>query len=64
MSRTRAALLGGPVFFVSWFVGAQVLWFASGGVVNDESAPNAAEYPEAEPETDETPAKQGLCEWS
>ena len=28
MSRTRAALLGGPVFFASWFVGAQVLWFA------------------------------------
>ncbi len=47
MSRTRIALLGGPVFFVSWFVGAQVLWFASGGVANDESAPNAAEYPEA-----------------
>ena len=47
MSRTRIALLGGPVFFALWFLGAQVLWFASGGVVNDESAPNAAEYPEA-----------------
>ena len=47
MSRRRIALLGGPVFFALWFVGAQVLFFASGGGVNGESVPNAAEYPEA-----------------
>jgi hypothetical protein len=44
---TRTALFGGPVFFVLWFLGAQVLFFASGGGVNGESVPNADEYSEA-----------------
>lgn len=44
---TRLALLGGPAFLVLWFLGAQVLFFASGGGVNGESEPTAAEYPEA-----------------
>ncbi len=47
MSPTRIALLGGPVFFALWFVGAQVLYFASGGGVNGATVPNATEYPEA-----------------
>lgn len=47
MARTRIALLGGPIFFALWFVAAQILFFASGGGVNGEAMPNAAEYPEA-----------------
>lgn len=31
MSRTRIALLGGPLFFVLWFVGANLVWSATGG---------------------------------
>ena len=44
---TRAALFGGPVFFVVWFVGAQVLFFASGGGIEGEPVPSAAEFPSA-----------------
>ena len=31
MSRTRIALLGGPLFLVLWFVGANLVWSATGG---------------------------------
>jgi hypothetical protein len=31
LSRTRIALLGGPLFFILWFVGANLVWSATGG---------------------------------
>jgi hypothetical protein len=45
--RVRAALLGGAAFFLLWFIGAQVLFFASGGGVNGETVPSADQYPAA-----------------
>jgi hypothetical protein len=42
MSRSRIALLGGPAFFVLWFVGATFLWSATGG----ESQAERSEFPE------------------
>ena len=41
MSRSRIALLGGPAFFVLWFVGATLLWSATGG----ESQAERTEFP-------------------
>jgi hypothetical protein len=31
LSRTQIALLGGPLFFALWFIGAQLVWSAAGG---------------------------------
>jgi hypothetical protein len=42
MPRSRLALLGGPAFFVLWFVGATLLWSATGG----ESQAERSEFPE------------------
>jgi len=47
MMSVRLSLFGGPLFFALWFVGAQVLYFASGGGPNGEPAPSASAYPEA-----------------
>ncbi len=41
------ALMGGAAFFVLWFIGAQILWLASGGDVSTEIGPNADQYPAA-----------------
>lgn len=43
----RVALFGGPVFFVLWFLGAQIQYFASGGGPNGDPAPSAEAYPSA-----------------
>ena len=47
VGQTRIALMGGAVFFVLWFMGAQILFFASGGGVNGETVPNVEQYPAA-----------------
>jgi hypothetical protein len=41
-SPARIALLGGPAFFVLWFIGATFLWSATGG----ESQAEQTEFPE------------------
>ena len=46
MSRSRAALFGGVVFFVLWFVAGQILYFATGGTTDDAPLPGPSEYPE------------------
>ncbi len=46
MSRSRIALLGGPVFFVLWFIGAQIVYFARGGTTDGGPLPGPSEYPE------------------
>ncbi len=46
MSPSRIALLGGPVFFMLWFVGAQILYFARGGTTDGGPLPGPSEYPE------------------
>ena len=46
MSPSRIAPLGGPVFFVLWFVGAQILYFARGGTTDGGPLPGPSEYPE------------------
>ena len=45
MSRSRLALLGGPAFFISWFVAAQILYFASGGTTDGGPLPGPDEFP-------------------
>ena len=47
VGQIRIALMGGAAFFVLWFTGAQILWFASGGDVSTEIGPNADQYPAA-----------------
>ncbi len=42
MSRSRVALLGGPAFFVPWFIGGTLLWSATGG----EPQAGRSEFPE------------------
>ncbi len=46
MSPSRIALLGGPVFFILWFVGAQIPYFARGGTTDGGPLPGPSEYPE------------------
>jgi hypothetical protein len=46
VSPFRIALLGGPVFFMLWFVGAQILYFARGGTTDGGPLPGPSEYPE------------------
>lgn len=46
MSPSRIAPLGGPVFFILWFVGAQILYFARGGTTDGGPLPGPSEYPE------------------
>jgi len=46
VSPSRIAPLGGPVFFVLWFVGAQILYFARGGTTDGGPLPGPSEYPE------------------
>ena len=46
MSPSRIALLGGPVFFILWFVGAQILYFAGGGTTDGGPLPGPSEYPQ------------------
>ena len=38
--------MGGPVFFILWFVGAQILYFARGGTTDGGPLPGPNEYPE------------------
>jgi hypothetical protein len=45
MSRSRVGLLGGPVFFVLWFIGAQTLFFATGGTMDESPLPTPVEFP-------------------
>lgn len=45
MSPARVALLGGAAFFLLWFVGAQILFFAAGGSVDERPLPTTAEFP-------------------
>lgn len=45
MSRSRMTLLGGPVFFVLWFIAANVLHFAKGGDSAGSPLPGPAEFP-------------------
>jgi hypothetical protein len=46
MSSRRISLLGGPVFFALWFVGANVLFFAVGGDTEESPLPGPDEFPE------------------
>lgn len=45
MSLSGVGLLGGPVFFVLWFVGAQTLFFATGGTIDETPLPTRDEFP-------------------
>lgn len=45
MTLSRAALLGGPAFFILWFMGAQVLYFAGGGTMDESPRPAPGEFP-------------------
>ncbi len=45
MSPSRIALLGGPAFFILWFIGAQILYFAGGGTTDGGPLPGPNEYP-------------------
>lgn len=47
MMSVRLSLFSGPLFFALWFLGAQVLYFASGGGPNGDPAPSASAFPEA-----------------
>jgi hypothetical protein len=44
VSRSRLALLGGVAFFVLWFVAGQVLFFATGGTLDDAPRPAPSEF--------------------
>ena len=46
MQSSRTALLGGPAFFILWFIGAQMLYFATGGTTDNAPLPGPGEYPD------------------
>ena len=46
MSRSRIALLAGPVFFALWFTAGSTLFFAVGGDTAESPLPGPAEFPE------------------